>query len=189
MKTKRGPAEIRLSEVMSSAVITLAPEDSLRTAMGVLMGSGISGAPVVGEGRVVGVLSSTDILDFAHSPPPAPDRREGDEESWEIEEGWEEGDEDAMPPAYFAVVWAGRKGQVPTHMEGVMPEWDLLGDYTVAEIMTRRVLALPPGATLGEAAALMVTAEVHRLLVMEDDELYGVVSSMDVMRALAAGEG
>jgi CBS domain-containing protein len=185
MKTKRSPTEIPLSEVMSRAVITLDPEDSLRTAMGVLMGSGISGAPVVGDGMVVGVLSSTDILDFASNPPPAPERQESDGEGWELAEGWEDGDEEAMPPAYFAVLWAGRKGQVPTHMEGVMPEWDLLGDYTVAEIMTRRVLALPPAATLGEAAALMVRADVHRLLVMEDDELCGVVSSMDVMRAFA----
>lgn len=54
---------------------------------------------------------------------------------------------------------------------------------TVKDIMTRRVVALPPAATVDEAADLMRQEHVHRVLVMQGDYLLGVVSTSDIARA------
>jgi CBS domain-containing protein len=54
----------------------------------------------------------------------------------------------------------------------------------VEGVMTRDVLALPTDALLREAVRVMVTREVHRLLVVEGDRLVGLLSTMDILRAL-----
>jgi CBS domain-containing protein len=54
----------------------------------------------------------------------------------------------------------------------------------VEGVMTRDVLALPTDALLREAVRIMVTREVHRLLVVDGDRLVGLLSTMDILRAL-----
>ena len=75
---------------------------------------------------------------------------------------------------------------------GVVSKTDFLrsqGDAvprTVADIMTRVPLAIPEGASVGQAAALMAYEGVHRLPVTtEGEEVIGVISSLDVLRCLA----
>ena len=58
---------------------------------------------------------------------------------------------------------------------------------TVQEIMTPRAVTIGPEATVQEAARLMLYADVHRLYVVEDDRLVGVVSTTDVVRMVATG--
>lgn len=67
------------------------------------------------------------------------------------------------------------------------PEWDLLEEHTVWEVMSQRVFSLPPDATAEEASALMLRLGIHRVLVMEGKRLLGVVSTTDILRAMAAG--
>ena len=55
----------------------------------------------------------------------------------------------------------------------------------VREIMSRRIYALPRSADLRAAALLMHAGGVHRILVMEGDALFGVVSALDLARATA----
>lgn len=60
-----------------------------------------------------------------------------------------------------------------------------LEDITVDEVMTRKVKSLPPLCSIDEAATIMVEKQIHRILVMQDDELLGIVSTSDVARAVA----
>lgn len=60
-----------------------------------------------------------------------------------------------------------------------------LEDVTVDEVMTRKVHSLPPDAAVDEAAMLMVEKQIHRVLVMEEDVLVGIVSTSDVAKAVA----
>ncbi|MGH7617950.1 MAG: CBS domain-containing protein, partial [Gemmatimonadaceae bacterium] len=56
----------------------------------------------------------------------------------------------------------------------------------VSEIMTRTPLCtLPSDADTHAAAALMTEQGIHRILVVDDDQLVGIVSSLDVARAVA----
>jgi CBS domain-containing protein len=71
---------VRLRDIMTTKVLTLAPDVSLRDAMELLAENHFSGAPVVAGGRVLGVISSTDILDYAANTPGVPTERENDVE-------------------------------------------------------------------------------------------------------------
>lgn len=54
----------------------------------------------------------------------------------------------------------------------------------VAERMARDVLTVSGDAPLRDAVRAMVTRQVHRLLVVDGERLVGLVSTMDVLRAL-----
>ena len=53
---------MRVQDAMTASVVTLRPSDTVHEAAGLLAETGISGAPVVEGGVVVGVLSEADIL-------------------------------------------------------------------------------------------------------------------------------
>ena len=57
---------------------------------------------------------------------------------------------------------------------------------TVAEVMTRDVLAVDPTASIGEAAEKMMDAGVGAVVVMEDMvRMVGIVTERDILRAVA----
>lgn len=60
-----GGTMLRLRDIMTTELVTVSPELSLRDAMELLVTSHVSGAPVVAQHRVVGVVSATDLLGFA----------------------------------------------------------------------------------------------------------------------------
>lgn len=63
---------------------------------------------------------------------------------------------------------------------------DRIGDLTAADAMTKDVVAAAPNATAPELAALMTQQRVHRILIIEDHALVGIVTSFDLLRALQA---
>jgi len=67
------------------------------------------------------------------------------------------------------------------------PEWDFLADHVVAEIMSRKVVSVGPGDDVRLAARRMRDAGAHRVLVLEQSNLVGVVSASDIVRAVADG--
>lgn len=58
-------------------------------------------------------------------------------------------------------------------------------DRLVADAMTPEVLAVAPNDPAEQAVKLMAFEGVHRLLVIEEDRLVGILSSMDILRELA----
>jgi CBS domain-containing protein len=54
----------------------------------------------------------------------------------------------------------------------------------VSEIMDRTVVCVDSGATLREAAELMVKESEHRLLVLTDGKMVGILSALDVLPGL-----
>ena len=65
---------------------------------------------------------------------------------------------------------------------------DLMEETSVREIMTPRPYTVAPGEDVREAARQMLYAEVHRLFVAEGDRLVGVISTTDIVRAVATGK-
>ena len=57
----------------------------------------------------------------------------------------------------------------------------------VAEIMTRHPKSVEPSVPVKVAAQEMLYLDVHRLLVVKDGQLLGVVSQSDIVRAVASG--
>jgi len=58
----------------------------------------------------------------------------------------------------------------------------------VGEIMTRSPKTIAPEADVKLAAQEMLYLDVHRLLVVEDGELVGIISQSDIVRAVANGQ-
>src|SRR4051812_38319675 len=59
---------------------------------------------------------------------------------------------------------------------------------TVAEVMTRDVLALPPGTDEADAAQLMLDRRIRSIPVVEDGRILGIVSVTDMLRAAVRGD-
>ena len=60
--------------------------------------------------------------------------------------------------------------------------WDRL---LVRHLMTTPAVTVHTGTTMSRAAQLMVTRHIHRLVVVDDEDIpIGVVSSLDLLRVL-----
>ncbi|HMV32099.1 MAG: CBS domain-containing protein [Gemmatimonadales bacterium] len=129
---------MRVTDVMQTNLRTIRGTDTVGEAIALLAESHVSGVPVVDDhGRLVGVLSNSDILEALaeHTDPEA--------------------------------------------REAVFEQ------TVVQEVMTPRPQTINPEATIRDAAQRMLYLEVHRLFVEQDGRLIGVVSTTDLVRALA----
>jgi len=179
---------LRLHDIMTRELVTLSPEHTLRDAMTILTTRHVSGAPVIAGDQVVGVISLTDLAEFAASTPGVPTERPQGEE-WETlndDVDVDVDDEDEPTAAYFERLWDDAGADVAERFESTEgPEWSALEDHNVGEAMSRNVLSLTPGTRVDYAAAFMRDRGIHRVLVMDGDELLGVVSTKDIANAVA----
>lgn len=143
---------MKAADIMTRDVVCLNEELDLHECEKILLERAISGAPVVDtEGRLLGVLSKTDLL------------------SHHYVSGEEEGGAADSP-----------RVQTPrgTHVfRYEMP--------TARDVMTPVPCIATEWATIGELATLMVRREVHRIVICRQRKVVGIVSSMDVLRAIA----
>ena len=177
-------------ELMATDPLTVEPEETLRNAADLLTGAGVSGAPVTTGGRVVGVVTLTDILDFdAHdvsTPTHRPDL-ESPITDGPVEDP--ESTEEQDPPArWFVEMWEDAGADILTRFETAGPEWNPLDEHTVSEVMSPVAFSVSPDTPLEDAAGLMEKRRVHRLLVMESDALVGIITAWDIVRAVAHGQ-
>jgi acetoin utilization protein AcuB len=132
---------MQVAELMQTDVQTVAADAALNEAALTLADAHVSGLPVVTpDGRLVGVISTTDIL------------------------ASEEELEDAAVRA------------------------TLFESAQVRDLMTPSLVSIGPGASVKKAAQLLLHADVHRLFVVEDDRIVGVISTTDIVRAVASGQ-
>ncbi|HYR06317.1 MAG TPA: CBS domain-containing protein [Longimicrobium sp.] len=166
----------------ADALATVAPEWTLREVAELLTARHVSGAPVLQGSTVAGVVSASDLLEFAatadHETPECADPGAG---TWR-----EEADE---PAAGFFVSLGMDLGEAlaAPFADASGPERNAFDEHTAEEVMSRRILSIPPGASVAEAARVMLGGGVHRLLVIEDERLVGLLSATDVLRAVAEG--
>jgi CBS domain-containing protein len=139
---------------MQREVVTLRPGTSAHDAERTFAAHRIAGAPVVDDGgRVVGVLSQSDLARLENQRPSA-----------------------SAAGAFFSDVDEYRDLAALPAAGSVV---------RIDTLMQREVLAIAPEASLQEAAQRMREHRVHRLLVVEDGALRGVVSAFDLLVAVA----
>ena len=181
---------LSVRDLMSTDVIMVSPELSIRDALELFTERHIGGAPVMADGRVVGVVTAADLLGFEASTAPAPVAREDQLEAGELAPVEEElEDEETVPPsAFFTDWWVDVGADVAERVRSTSePEWDVLAEHTVAEAMSTSLLWVAPQEPVARAAALMDAREVHRLLVLDRGRLVGIVTMTDIARAVADG--
>lgn len=180
---------LRLRDIMTRDVITFSPEATIREAMETLSTNHLSGAPVISGERVAGVISMTDILGFIVSAPPhaPPDQPDSTSDEWDDPDTELDADEQAASAAFSDDMWDEWTQGSEARIDDASPEGDsLLDQRTVEEAMTGEVFSLPPEAPVRAAATMMQERGIHRVLVMEGCSLIGIVSALDVARAVSA---
>jgi CBS domain-containing protein len=188
-KANRPTPPRTVRDIMSSDIVTLNPETSLREAMELLAERHISGAPVLAAAGVIGVVSASDVLSFEAASPsiPAWHGERPEQGEFESSEDWQEGTE--PPSAYFTELWEDAGADVAERIEQLEgPEWDALADHTVGEAMTPGVRCVQADASLAEGAAYMLDHGIHRALVLDGERLVGIVTATDFMRVVAGGD-
>lgn len=177
----------RVRDVMSDDVLTIEPEVSLAEAARIMAEEHYSGLPVASQGGgVLGVISASDIVEFSMSLDADRSSFPGRESAeWPGPLEWDGTDADHSVPDYFGSTWDDRWNPVAYIGDRAQPGWSSLGESTVAEIMTRTVVSITPEDDLTAAARRMLDAGVHRLLVLERGRLVGLVTTTDIVRAVA----
>jgi CBS domain-containing protein len=189
---------LKVRDIMTREVVTLSPELTLEQASGMFAQKHISGAPVVANGRVVGVVSQSDILELAASAAatpaePAPiELRAPEEENERLPlPTWEE--VGMTPGRFFADPWtelpeeaaAAQLIESEPYGERADYESSVLGAHTVDEVMSRALRTVRPDVEVSEAADYMRRVGIHRVLVMEGEELLGILTALDLAKAVA----
>jgi CBS domain-containing protein len=143
--------EMKVAEILHEEWPTLGPDETVETAIKLFAETGISGTPVVDDGKLIGIITEGDLI-FRDADVRAPGFL--DILGGIIPLGsWEEYRHEALKSA------------------GV----------TVDEVMTREVIMIPPDATLAEASTLMADKRVKILPVTEGETLRGVITRMDIL--------
>jgi len=182
---------LTVRDLMAAHPLTVAPEDTLRSAADLLTSAGIGGAPVVSDGQLIGVITLTDILAFEADDPGVPtfrpatlDALAGDEDDLAQADGI------ADPTAsWFVDMWEDAGADAVARLEHPeTPEWDALDEHMVAEVMSRALVHVEPSTPIADAARTMEGAHVHRLVVLEAGSAVGILTSFDIVKALAAGK-
>lgn len=145
---------MRVQELMTTPVLSIGPEASLKDAASIFVEHGISGLPVCdAEKRVLGVISQGDILYKEHGPTTG---RKGGSLSW----------------------LAG----------GTMPAVLKSKALTVRQAMTSPPITISPWSSVSQAARMMTEHGVNRLPVVKGDELVGIVTRTDLVRAFTRSD-
>ena len=148
---QRDIRELRVGEIMQTDWPTLGLEQTVEDAIKLFAESGISGAPVVEDGRLAGIVTEGDLI-FRDAEIKAPGFL--DILGGVIPLGnWDEYRQEAIKSA------------------GV----------TVGEVMTREVFTIGPDASLAEAATIMAEERIKLLPIAEEGGLRGVVPRMDIL--------
>ena len=144
------------ADIMQHELVTVRASDPICEVERMLAGARVSGAPVLDDNeRVIGVISSTDLVGHR-----ADDDGEEPFAAGEIDDGGDETETVAFRRPDRSGTCAG-------------------------DIMTPEITSVQKAASLREVARTMVEQQVHRVLVNDHDRLVGLVSTMDVLRAIA----
>jgi CBS domain-containing protein len=61
-------------------------------------------------------------------------------------------------------------------------------DLRVKDIMSREAITAQREASIAELAGMMYSNRIHRIIILDGDRLSGIVSTMDILRAVRDGK-
>jgi CBS domain-containing protein len=154
------PRDLPVTDVMTSPVVTVSPEDSVQDAVRTLVEHGFSGAPVVdADGRLVGLLDDTDLL-LSEARLHAPTTVE-------------------LFGAYITLPGEHRRFQDEIR--------HALGQ-TVGAVMHDAPPVLSTDARVEDVATLMLERDVSRIPIVDGDgRVVGIVTRGDLVQAIGRG--
>ncbi len=142
------------SDLMNPDVVTVEEDRSLKALARFLIEHEISGAPVVDKDNLL--VGVVSLVDVARATTALED----------------------APSAGFLRHEAQQVGALN------VDDWAEYEALTVGDIMTPEAWSVPEDATVSDVASVMMHHHLHRVIVVRDDEVVGIVSTSDLLGLL-----
>ncbi len=149
---------MKIKEFMTKKVIAVHKEMTVKEFIRFLQEHKISGAPVTDDsGNVIGVVSATDVIKRSHY---VTRDMAHSEDSYEVDPS---------------------SGLVEIHKYYT----EELFETQIGGLMTTDLISLSSQDDLLDAVDLFVKTPVHRIVIMDDDKLVGIISTKDTIKVMA----
>ena len=156
---------MQVADLMAMDVVTTSPEATLKEVDELFNINAISGAPVLDEDVLVGVISQSDVIRVLYDQQVA---------ASEVSQYLQSPFPVALPS--LAEIARERTKIV-----------DRMIEMQVSDAMTGVPVTVSPDDDISVAAQAMVDARVHRVLVTRDGRLVGILSALDLAGLLTNG--
>ena len=150
---------------MHRSVHTVSPALSLAELERALVEREVSGFPVVDGDLVVGVVTRADIVRKLYLEHESAERTSD----------------------YFCDASGFHEIPLSTREQKADRVGEQMDQLTVGDIMHRQLHAVSPDQSLRVVAQTMADSKIHRILVIHEGRLHGVVSALDIVRLYADG--
>ncbi|MFH1569058.1 MAG: CBS domain-containing protein [Gemmatimonadota bacterium] len=151
---------LEAGDIMNADVVVARDTMTVHQLALLLQSNQVSGVPVLDAGdRLVGVVSASDII--------LTDEAFGQEPLLESDYHSQVSDQDAA------------------ELDGL--DVSDRGDALVRDIMSTSVITAEATAPVAHLAELMYTHHIHRIIIVDRGELAGIVSTMDILKAVMDG--
>jgi CBS domain-containing protein len=143
---------MKVSEIMSSPVMTVKGDQTLEQAAQLMLDNNIGGVPVVDDdGKLIGIVTESDFSAKEHAIP-------------------------------FSRIYAPQLFGKWMSKEGVEKAYESARKITVDKIMSVPVITITKEDTVAEAVRIMLDKRIHRVLVTEQDFPIGILSRHDLLK-------
>jgi CBS domain-containing protein len=147
---------MKVRDIMTTAVVTVQPGDSVNRVAQLMEERGVSGLPVADEaGKVVGIITELDLI----------------VRNTRLE-----------PPAFFQILDGRIPLETPSHFRKRMRH--MLGTEA-RDVMSEPVISIAPDQAVEDLAELMTKRRVNPVPVIDGDRLVGIVSRTDIVHMMA----
>lgn len=157
---------MKVQDVMTPRPISVTTDTPVSQVSLLMKKNRIGGIPVTKDGKPVGIVTETDILSLLTMP---------------------EISEDLWLPSPFEII------EIPIrelmNWEKTKEALSDVGSLPISEVMSDDLICTAPDVDIEEAASIMMKEGIARLLVVEDDELVGIVTRADLVRGLGSRYG
>lgn len=141
-------------DIMTKDVITVSPELPVAELAAIFLENGISGVPVLEDGRLVAVVTENDLIDQAKN---------------------------VHIPTVVSILDSFLFLESTKKMDDEMKK---MTGRTVGDICTKGSTFVGEETTLSDIATIMAEKGLHTLPVMAGDTLVGVIGKTDIIRTL-----
>ena len=152
---------LRAKDIMNVDVVVARDAMSVHQLAILLETNQVSGVPVLGvDDKLVGVVSTSDIL--------------------LTDEAFSEG----------VVLDSDYHSQLTTEGAWDLDDFDAekQADIMVRDIMSPAIITAQSTAPIAELAEIMYSKHIHRVVILEDGRLVGIVSTLDILKAVMEGK-
>jgi CBS domain-containing protein len=148
-------------ELMTTDVKSVRPDMTLPDLERALLEARVGGFPVVEDGRLLGLVSRSDIV-----------RQLCVEQSVaELTSGYQQETDVAPDASYVELIGT----EVGRRMEG----------HRIEDVMIRDWIGVSPDEPIQAVARRMLEHQIHRLPVVDGDRLLGIITAFDMVRLVA----